>query len=170
MHTATFEGVLFARGVEVVRDFLVVDFQLHGIEREERAAVHRNEHGDLRARREQQVLLQQEQVAIEVDDFSPERLDLGIERGALDGRLSRRLRGIACEHGHRHCDTRQERNQCASHARPRLLVDEVAEIHKESPLLALVERLVPGADRAISVDEDDQWQVVRAIVLADVLA
>ena len=108
VHAAALQGVLLARRVEVVRDFLVVDLQLHGVEREERADVHRHEDGDLRARREQQVLLQHEQVAVEVDDLAPQRLDLGIERGALDGRLGRGLRGIACEHGHRHCDARQE--------------------------------------------------------------
>ena len=108
VHAAALQRILLARGIEVVRDFLVVHLELHGVEREERADVHRHEDGDLRARREQQVLFQHEEVAVEVDDLAPQRLDLGIERGALGGRRGRRLGGIAGERRHRHCDARQE--------------------------------------------------------------
>ncbi len=99
LHAAALQGFLLALGVEVVRDLLVVHLELHGIDREERADVHRHEHGHLRARGEQQVLLQHEEVAVEVDDLAAQRLDLGVEHRAVAG--GRRRGGFVAECGHR---------------------------------------------------------------------
>src|SRR5690606_10889656 len=67
LHAASMQRVDLAVGIEVVRDVFTVELELDRIEAEERADVHRHEHRDLRARREQQLLLEKEQIAVEVD-------------------------------------------------------------------------------------------------------
>src|SRR5690606_6160106 len=88
MHAAAMQRVDLALRVEVVRDRLAVDLELDRVEREELADVHRDEHRDLRARREQQLFLEQEQIPIEVDGELLEMLDLLVERAKL-GRIAR---------------------------------------------------------------------------------
>src|SRR5262249_15889418 len=58
LHAALEQRIALALSVEVVDDFLLVDLQLHGVEREERADVHGEEHCHLRVGGKQQLLLQ----------------------------------------------------------------------------------------------------------------
>src|SRR5215469_2381364 len=66
LHAALEQRVTLARGIEIVDDFLLVDLQLHGVEREEITHVHRQEHRHLGVGGEQQLLLQDEQVLVQI--------------------------------------------------------------------------------------------------------
>src|SRR6185295_9961183 len=58
LHAAFQQRFGLALRVEIVRDVLVIDLELDGVEPEELADVHRDEHGRLRVRREQELLFQ----------------------------------------------------------------------------------------------------------------
>ena len=88
MHAALEQRLGFARRVQVVGDFLVVDLERDRVEREELADVHRDEHRDLGVGREQQLFLEHEQVAVEVDDVFLEVLDVFVERARVGRRLA----------------------------------------------------------------------------------
>ena len=53
LHAALDQGFGLALRVEIVRNILVVDLQLHGVEAEELTHVHRHEDRGLRVRRKQ---------------------------------------------------------------------------------------------------------------------
>src|ERR1700757_2718735 len=101
LHPALEEGVALARSVEIVDHFLLIELELHRIEREEIADVHRQEHRELRVGREQQLLLEDEQVLVEIDHVLLQSLDLLVEpagiAGALRGRRSQCFG--RCRHG-----------------------------------------------------------------------
>ena len=89
------------RGVEVVGDDLVVELHLHRVELEHLADVHRDEERDLGVGREQQLLLEHEQVAVELDDVALDVLDAAVERSG-DRRARRRARRQRRAHHRRH--------------------------------------------------------------------
>src|SRR5690606_30132944 len=92
MHAALDQGVGLARSVEVVRDFLAVELEADGVEREELADVHRDEDGHLRVRREQQLFLEQEEIAVQVGDELLQVLHALVERAEIARRGPRRAR------------------------------------------------------------------------------
>ena len=100
LHAAFQQRVRLALRVQIVRDVLVVDLQLDGIEAEELADVHRDEHGRLRVRREEQLLFEQEQVAIQIENLLLEILHVLVERAELRSLLGAFV-GSRRELGHR---------------------------------------------------------------------
>src|SRR5579864_4865824 len=94
LYAAFEQGLHFARRVEIVDDFLAVDLELHGVESEEIADIHREEYRHLGVGREQQLLFQHEEVAVEIHHILLQSLHLFIEPagigGSLPGRRSRR--------------------------------------------------------------------------------
>src|SRR5690606_346931 len=94
VHAAAMQGVDLALRVQVVRDFLAVDLQAHGIEGEELTDVHREKECHLRVRRKQELLLEQEEIAVQVQHLVLQRLDFPIQSlELLDCRL------VLCVHG-----------------------------------------------------------------------
>ncbi len=79
LHAAAVQRLHLERRVEVVGDELVVELDLHRIEREQLAHVHRHEQRHLRAGREQQFFFQHQQVAVEADDVALDVLDAVVE-------------------------------------------------------------------------------------------
>ena len=82
LHAAAVQRLHFERRVEVVGDDLVVELDLHRVELEQLAHVHRHEQRHLRVGREQQFLLEHQQVAVEADHVALDVLDAGVERPA----------------------------------------------------------------------------------------
>src|SRR6185437_4661280 len=76
LHAALDQGIDLPWGVEVVRDLLAVDLQLHRVEREERARIHRHEYRHLGVGRVEQLLLEDEEIAVEVENVALQRLHL----------------------------------------------------------------------------------------------
>src|SRR5690349_17404851 len=95
VHAALEQRLGFARRVQVVGHFLVVDLERQRVEREELADVHRDEHRHLGVGREQQLFLEDEQLLVEVDHVLLEVLHRLVERARVGGRLAfgRRRRG-----------------------------------------------------------------------------
>src|SRR6185437_6725071 len=88
LDAALHQRVDLPRGIEIVGDLLAVDLQLHRVEGEERPRVHGDEHGHLGVGRIQQLLLQHEQIAIEIEDVTLQRLYLAVD-GAAGALLTR---------------------------------------------------------------------------------
>src|SRR5208282_1963871 len=80
-----------ARGIQVIDHFLLIDLQLHGIERKEVSGVHRQEYRHLGVGRKQQLLLQQEQVLVQIDHVLLQALDVLVKAARVGRGL--RLRG-----------------------------------------------------------------------------
>jgi hypothetical protein len=97
VHAALQQGVRFAGRVQIVGHLLVVDLDRDGVEREERAHVHRQEHGDLGIGRKQQLLLENEQILVQIDDVFLQPLHFLIQRSEL----GRRRFGAGCRCGGR---------------------------------------------------------------------
>ena len=80
LDAATMQRLDFALRVEVPGDRLVIDAELHRVEREEVAGIHRQEHRHLGVGGEQEFLLEQEQLAVQVQHVLLEALDVAIQR------------------------------------------------------------------------------------------
>src|SRR5690606_3078903 len=93
VHAALEQGLRLALRIEIAGHFLVVDIERHGVEREKLAHVHRHEYSELGVRRKQQLLLEHEQLAIQIEHFLLERLHLLIDAAELGPILG--LRGVA---------------------------------------------------------------------------
>src|SRR5690606_928163 len=91
LDAAAVERIDLAVGIEVARDVLAVELELDRVEREELADVHRDEDGYLRARREEKLLFEQKEIAVEIDGELLERLHLLVERAKLACPRSRRV-------------------------------------------------------------------------------
>ena len=117
MHAATDQGTGLALRVQVVGDFPAIDLELHRIDLEVFADIHRHEERHLRVRRKQQLFLEQEKVPVEVENLLLECLDVLVERAKLaprrglagfgrDGPGNRGIRprrgGILCDQSQRH--------------------------------------------------------------------
>ena len=113
VHAAPVQRIHLTFRVEIVAHFLVVDFQLHGIELEEGANIERQEYGHLGIGRKQQFLLENEEVLVQIDDLLLQRLHVAIKALAVDlcGRR-RRLWRVGREHGaaqHEKCQRQGEK-------------------------------------------------------------
>src|SRR5579883_666958 len=70
LHAALHQRVNLPGGVQIVGNLLAVDLQLHRVEGEERARVHGDEHGQLGVGRVEQLLLEHEEIAVEIEDVA----------------------------------------------------------------------------------------------------
>ena len=66
LHAATEQRIDLPFRIEMMGHFLAVELQGHGIEREKFADVHRQEHSNLRTGGEQQILLEDDEVALQL--------------------------------------------------------------------------------------------------------
>src|SRR5690606_537643 len=85
MHSTAQQSAEFTIGIEVVGNFLTIDLQVHRVELEVFPDVHRDKERHLRVRREKQLFLQQEQVAIQGKHFFLQRLHVLVETPELPG-------------------------------------------------------------------------------------
>src|SRR6516165_2553684 len=83
LHAPLQQRIALTRSVEIVDDFLLIEFQLDRIEREEIADVHRQEHRQLGVGGEQQLLLEDEQILVEIDHIFLQSLDVLVEPAGL---------------------------------------------------------------------------------------
>ena len=79
LHPTTLECIDFAFGIKMITDDRVIKLELDGIEIKHQSDVHRYEDGKLGIGGEQQIFFQQKQIAVQIEHFFFQILDLRIQ-------------------------------------------------------------------------------------------